>query len=70
MSDYRPADYQITIHYKCQQCGTEAEQESCYDIGNCSCGGEFMRCGESYPSNSDEWGEQRDPDGEWRERRY
>ena len=67
---YRPADYQITIHYRCNSCGAETEQESCYGVGNCSCGGQFVECGQSYPADSNDWNEQRDPDGEWRERRY
>ena len=67
---YRPADYQINNIYRCDTCGNEIEQPSCYDVGNCSCGGSLIQCGESYPADSSEWDEQRDPDGEWRERRY
>ena len=71
MSDYyRPADYQIIIHYQCNNCGAETEMESCYGVGNCSCGGQFVECGESYPADYNDWDEQRDPDGEWRQRRY
>jgi len=66
---YRPADYQITIHYECNRCGAETEQESCYGVGNCSCGGQFVECGQSYPAGANDWDEQRDPDGEWRQRR-
>ena len=67
---YRPADYQVIVHYRCDKCGAETEQPSCYGVGDCSCGGQFIRNGESYPANSDDWNEQRDPDGEWRERRW
>jgi len=71
MNDYyRPSEDQITIHYQCQNCGAETEMPSCYGAGQCSCGGQFVQTGESYPADSSEWNEQRDPDGEWRERRY
>lgn len=70
MSNYRPADYQVTIHYRCNNCGSETQMESCYGVGDCPCGGQFVEQGESYPADSSEWDEQQDPDGEWRERRY
>jgi len=71
MNDYyRPSAEQITVHYKCNTCGAETSQESCYGVGDCNCGGQFAECGESYPADSSEWDEQRDPDGQWRERRW
>jgi ribosomal protein L37AE/L43A len=61
MSDYRrPADYQINDHYECSSCGQKAEQVSIYGVGQCSCGGSFVKTGESYPASSDDWDEQRD----------
>jgi len=67
---YRPADYQIIIHYKCNSCGAETYQESFLDgVGYCFCGGQFVPGGESYPADSNDWDEQRDKDGEWRKRR-
>lgn len=72
--DYRPSEDQIYHHYRCNKCGRTTEIPSFYspgDIsdGECSCGGYFDKIGESYPANSDDWAEQRDPDGEWRPRR-
>ncbi len=70
MSDYyRPAQYQITNIYECQLCGREYQIESTFGAGACECGGSLAFCGESYPADSSEWDEQRDPDGEWRTRR-
>lgn len=67
---YRPADYQINEHYECSSCGAENEQVSIYGVGQCSCGGSFIKVGESYPASCDDWDEQRDTqDGEWH-RRY
>lgn len=73
MSDYyRPADYQIRQIAKCSTCGREDAylNDQQVDGTRCVCGGSLRVVGESYPANSDEWDEQRDPDGEWRERRY
>jgi hypothetical protein len=72
-SDYRrPADYQIRQIAKCQSCGAENEymNDQQVDGGRCSCGGTLRVVGESYPSNSDDWDEELDRDGEWRQRRY
>ena len=71
MNDYyRPADYQVTVHYECGRCGAETEMISVYGVGNCSCGGQFVQVGESYPGDVSEWDEERDRvDGEWRQRR-
>lgn len=68
--DYRPASYQVTKYYICQSCGHETEMVSCYGVGQCHCGGTYVESGESYPADASEWDEQRDPDGEWRERRW
>jgi len=70
MSDYRrPADYQITKHYRCGGCGREIEVESCYSPALC-CGMEPQSTGESYPANSDDWHEERDNvNDEFRNRR-
>ena len=68
--DYRPSQAQVHDHYRCDSCGKEIEIESFYTVGPCSCGGFFQKVGESYPANSAEWDEQRDPDGEWRPRRW
>ena len=68
--DYRPSEGQIRHHYKCQSCGRETEVESFSSVGRCGCGGEMAMIGESYPADSSEWDEQRDPDGEWRPRRW
>lgn len=67
---YRPADYQITHIYRCDTCHREAEQESFYGMGPCSCGGTFQQIGESYPASSDDWDEERGEDGQWHRRRY
>lgn len=67
---YRPSQAQINTIYRCATCGSEMEVCSIYSADKCSCGGSLRECGESYPSSSDDWDEQRDPDGEWRERRY
>ncbi len=67
---FRPADYQINDHYKCSSCGAATEQVSIYGVGQCECGGSFVKVGESYPASSDDWDEERDTqDGEWRRRR-
>ncbi len=69
--DYRPADYQVEDIYNCYSCGKEWVSPSCYGIDEqCSCGGRFIKTGESYPADPSEWDEQRDPDGEWRKRRW
>ena len=66
---YRPADYQITTIYRCHSCGKEVEQQSCYGVGRCDCGGSFAQVGESYPADIQDWDEERGRDGEWH-RRY
>jgi hypothetical protein len=68
--DYRPSPSQIHDHYRCSVCGREIEIESFSSAGSCECGGQFQKTGESYPGDPGEWDEQRDPDGEWRPRRY
>ena len=69
--NYRPAQYQINNIFHCDTCGKECEQPSEYgkEPCPCSCGSECVYVEESYPGDVDEWDEQRDPDGEWRERR-
>lgn len=67
---YRPSEEQINTIYKCDKCGREHEECSSYDVAKCVCGGNYNQVGKSYPANSDDWEEQRDPDGEWRNRRY
>ena len=70
---YRPAQHQITNIYRCSSCRHEGEYLSDQFIGDkCpSCGSDCFRLsGESYQADPDDWQEQRDPDGEWRERRY
>lgn len=72
MSDYRrPAWYQIRPVGRCDTCGREHEfspQES-VDGRSCYCGGRLESIGESYPSSSEDWDEERDRvDGEWRRR--
>lgn len=67
---YRPSEQQITQHYKCAACNREHTVQGAYGVALCHCGGEMIYQGESYPASSDDWNEQRDPDGEWRERRY
>lgn len=62
-SDYRrPADYQITNHFKCSSCGRETEQNSVYAAPEAcpSCGGPLQHAGESYPASADDWHEERD----------
>ena len=61
-SDYRrPADYQVTHHYKCRACGHEEEVASIYaGPASCRCGGQMSFDGESYPANADDWHEERD----------
>lgn len=68
--NYRPSQAQINDIYECDRCGQSLELNSGYSPGRCSCGGTYTQVGESYPADSSEWGEQRDPDGEWRERRW
>ena len=68
--DYRPSENQIRHHYKCQSCGKETEIESFYSADFYRCGGKMVMTGESYPADPGEWDEQRDPNGEWRPRRY
>ena len=69
--DYRPSEAQIHHHYRCDQCGSEVEVQSFYVASSrCGCGGKMIMTGESYPGNRDDWDEQRDPDGEWRPRRW
>lgn len=71
-SDYRrPADYQIRQVARCELCSSEGEYSNDQQIdgGKCQCGGTLHVVGESYPSNSDDWDEERDTqDGEWRRR--
>ncbi len=66
--DYRPAEYQIEVEYVCQKCNRERHAPANFNAPEC-CGEEMMECGQIYPANTDEWEEQRDPDGEWRQRR-
>ena len=69
--DYRPSEAQVRHHYQCGSCHQEIEVESYYAAPTiCHCGGEMWFAGESYPADSREWDEQRDPDGEWRPRRW
>lgn len=61
-SDYRrPADYQITRHYKCRRCGDVQDVPSMYSaVMPCGrCGGFVQFEGESYPGNADDWDEKR-----------
>ncbi len=67
--NYRPSEQQISHHYTCVLCRKTFETDSQSSAPDC-CGREMNFSGESYPANSDDWNEQRDPDGEWRERRY
>lgn len=69
---YRPAIHQIRQIAQCSQCAREYEffADQCLDNAKCQCGGLLCVIGESYPANADEWEEQRDPDGQWRERRW
>ena len=70
MNDYyRPAEYQINTVYRCASCGSEIEIQSGYCASKCTCGGNYEEVGETYPSNSDDWDEERDERGEWRQRR-
>lgn len=65
-SDYlRPSEDQVNIVYRCQSCGYETEQSSCYGVGRCNCGGAFDVYGETYPASADDWNEERGRDGEW-----
>ncbi len=60
-SDYRrPADYQINDVYQCDRCRREVEQVSVYGVGQCSCGGNLQKVGESYPASAEDWDEERD----------
>ena len=69
--NYRPSEQQIDHIYECEACHSTTEVCSIYgEPSQCRCGGHYRFVGESYPASSDEWDEQRDPDGEWRERRY
>ena len=72
-ADYRrPAAYQIRQVARCGICGAEREYDSyqTLDGATCPCGGRLTVVGESYPSSSDDWDEERDRvDGEWRQRR-
>ena len=70
--DYRPAEWQIRQVARCNQCSRESEYDSQQSLSGarCYCGGELIVIGESYPADSRDWEEQRDPDGEWRERRW
>lgn len=69
---YRPAEYQIRDIYRCTSCGAENEyhHDQAVEGTSCHCGGRLTKMGESYPADPDDWDEQRDPDGEWRQRRY
>lgn len=62
MSNYRrPANYQITKHYKCKKCGHEQLSDGYNSVRMpcpiCSGFVEFQS--ESYSSNPDEWDERR-----------
>jgi DNA-directed RNA polymerase subunit RPC12/RpoP len=69
---YRPASWQVRNIFRCTTCGAENEYMADQHVegGRCGCGGRLTKAGESYPADADEWAEQRDPDGEWRSRRY
>lgn len=68
---YRPSSSQIHHHYRCQKCRLDVTIESHYAAPlSCHCGGSYSLIGESYPADPNEWDEQRDPDGEWRPRRW
>ena len=61
-SDYRrPADYQITRHYKCRKCGQEqvSDEYSSVQMPCPQCRGFVEFQGESYPANADDWDEKR-----------
>ena len=68
-NNYRPADHQIENNFECSSCG---QSYSCYgsqEMPIC-CGIPMDQKGFNTPSNTDDWEEQLDPDGEWRERRW
>ncbi len=67
----RPADYQIEILYRCDNCRREISRISTEPPSRqCSCGGLFNESGMSYPGDSEEWDEERDsPYDDWRQRR-
>jgi DNA-directed RNA polymerase subunit RPC12/RpoP len=69
---YRPAEWQIRKIYRCTSCRSENEYMADQHVegGRCPCGGTLTYAGETYPADSNYWEEQRDPDGEWRSRRY
>lgn len=53
----RPADYQVTTHYRCMSCGEEKRIDWFYIADRCPCGGIFV---ESYPFDTSERDEERD----------
>jgi len=53
MDNYRYSEesreHDLKIVWKCSRCGIEREDYLGYNEGgNCSCGGEWQECGESY----------------------
>jgi hypothetical protein len=61
MNDYRrPSPDQINIIYRCNSCRSEQEVESCNAYQPNCCGLPMVESGESYPSDSSEWNEERE----------
>lgn len=68
MSEFRPAEYQVDKIFRCQKCRNEITVGFQEHYDTCACGGQYDECGESYPADSNEWDEERGPDGDWRRR--
>lgn len=67
---YRPSERQVRHIYRCTTCRREDEfmSDQTVEGGRCPCGGALTFAGESYPASSDDWDEERGPDGAWRSR--
>jgi DNA-directed RNA polymerase subunit RPC12/RpoP len=64
---YRPSEQQVRSIYRCTTCRGEQEfmSDQTVEGGRCPCGGRLTSAGESYPASSDDWDEERRPDGSW-----
>ncbi len=56
ISDYKqPGPDQITTHTQCAKCFLRVVMSEGYQWNECTCGGELVECGLSYPANPDDW---------------
>jgi hypothetical protein len=65
MEDSRPAYYQVDNVFTCNSCQREIEIPKGQIAGKCSCGGRYIKTGESYPARKEDWDERQDRKGNW-----